>query len=268
MKKVFSIGVVLGAVVNPLWVTGLHAGAMGPIGTEHQWTGFYIGGNLGGKWGKLTAPVTIETATIFGTVAGPSIQFYDVTPSSFTGGGQIGYNWQHNHWVLGGEANINGESLNDTQTVSPTQLSPGSRFVAGDILATENDVQASLLARLGYAADNWLLYGTGGVGFANVKFLTTFIPASNGVINFPGAYGSSNHRLVGGTYGAGLEYALTQNWRMGVEGRYTDYGRRQYPLGSVAIFALSPTAFIYRPAVADLWMRTGEVVFKINYQFA
>ncbi|MCL9684350.1 outer membrane protein [Legionella maioricensis] len=268
MKKVFSIGVVLGAMVNPLWMTSLNAGTMGPIGTEHQWTGFYVGGNLGGKWGKFTAPVTIETATVLGRVLGPSIQFYDVTPSSFTGGGQVGFNWQHNHWVLGAEANINGEDLNDSHIVSAAELYPGTQFVAGDILSTENDVQASILGRLGYAADNWLLYGTGGVGFANVKFLGTFVPSVSGGIRFPGAYNSSTHRLVGGTYGAGIEYALTQNWRMGVEGRYTDYGRRQYPLGSVAIFGLSNSAFIYRPASADLWLRTGEVVLKVNYQFA
>ena len=57
MKKILSIGVVLSTVVNPLWMANLNAGTMGPVETAHNWTGFYIGGNLGGKWGKFSAPV-------------------------------------------------------------------------------------------------------------------------------------------------------------------------------------------------------------------
>ncbi|BCA95820.1 membrane protein [Legionella antarctica] len=266
MKKVFSTGVVLGTVISTLWVTGLNAGAMGPIETGHQWTGLYAGGNLGGKWGDFSAPVIIETATVSGAVLGPSVQIYDVNPSSFTGGGQIGYNLQFNHWVVGAEGNINGHDLTASRTLVGAEISPTSQFVAGDTFTTKSDLQASILGRIGYAADNWFFYATGGVGFTNVKFLADFVPAVDGGIATPYVYGSQNHRLTGGTYGLGFEYALTENWRMGVEGRYTDYGRTQYPLNSVPVVALSPTAFVFSPASADMRVTTGEVLFKINYQ--
>lgn len=268
MKKVFSIGVVLGTVVNSLCMGSLNAGTMGPVETGHQWTGFYVGGNLGGKWADFSAPVIIDTTTVLGTVVGPSIQFYDVNPSSFTGGGQIGYNLQLNHWVVGAEANINGHDLSDSHTVFNAEIAPTSEFVVGDVFTAKSDLQASILGRIGFAADNWLFYATGGVGFANVKFIADFVPAVDGGITFPYVYGSQNQRLTGGTYGLGFEYALTQNWRMGVEGRYTDYGRTHYPLVAVPVFALSPTSFVRSPASADMRVTTGEVLFKINYQFA
>ncbi len=268
MKKVFSTGVVLGTVVSSLWMASLNAGTMGPVETGHQWTGLYVGGNLGGKWGDFSAPVIIENVTVLGTTFGPSVQLFDVNPSSFTGGGQIGYNLQYNHWVVGAEGNINGHDLSASHTLFDAEIAETSLFVPGDTFTIKSDLQASILGRIGYAADSWLLYATGGVGFANVKFIGDFPTTVDGGITFPYAYGSQNQRLTGGTYGLGFEYALTQNWRMGVEGRYTDYGRTQYPLTSVPVVSLSPTAFIYSPAAADMRVTTGEVLFKINYQFA
>ena len=60
--------------------------------------------------------------------------------------------------------------------------------------------------RLGYAYDRYLLYGTGGVAFGDIKNA-----------------GASTTR-TGWTLGAGIEAALTTNVTGRVEYRYTDLG--------------------------------------------
>jgi len=111
MKKAFlnklitGVGIILGS-------SSLYAGDMGPANTAHNWTGLYIGGNPGWMWGPYSAPVWIETLIVGNSVIGPSVQNYNEDVSSFTGGGQIGYNYQTNtNWVIGAEFSFNGERL-------------------------------------------------------------------------------------------------------------------------------------------------------------
>ena len=72
----------------------------------YDWTGFYIGTNLGYSWGRAS---TNGTQTIGSVVAAATT----VTPMSgradvngFIGGGQLGYNWQQGAWVFGLEGDI------------------------------------------------------------------------------------------------------------------------------------------------------------------
>ncbi|MGY3359166.1 hypothetical protein ACVWZK_005829 [Bradyrhizobium sp. GM0.4] len=70
-----------------------------------NWTGFYVGGHIGGAW-------TNEQFINNGTGA----PFGDLTPgqgyrqrnSGILGGAQIGYNWQANNYVFGMEGTISG----------------------------------------------------------------------------------------------------------------------------------------------------------------
>src|SRR5262245_16001267 len=81
-----------------------------PAPAVYNWTGWYAGLNAGGAWGtsdvSLSASGTQFTAAdiaILGANASPSLDF-----SGFTGGGQIGYNWQFNYnWLLGIETDFN-----------------------------------------------------------------------------------------------------------------------------------------------------------------
>src|SRR6202047_1417467 len=66
----------------------------------YNWTGFYIGGNVGYSWGRSrdTATLTNGAGTILFTSGGSS------NLDGVLGGGQIGYNWQVQSWVWGFEA--------------------------------------------------------------------------------------------------------------------------------------------------------------------
>ncbi len=67
-----------------------------------SWTGFYIGGNLGGAWARGTV-----SDSLFGLSASSD-------RSGFIGGGQVGVNYQFSNIVLGAEYDFDWTSLNAT----------------------------------------------------------------------------------------------------------------------------------------------------------
>lgn len=271
MKKYFSPAVLLASSTILLCCSSLNAGTMGPVNTAHNWTGLYLGANAGGIWGPFASPLSIEPVTTTTIISERSVVSFNTTQGSFTGGGQIGYNAQfNNNWVIGAEFNINGEHLKGTDILTEAEVSLTSAFVADDVFTATNSWHSSVLARLGYAMNNWLFYATGGVGFSSVRFESLFIEAFSDLGEpLPAVYGASSQMLIGGTYGLGLEYALNTHLRVGVEGRYTDYGRKEYNLPAVPV-ALSTTGpgYVYASSYANLHVQTGEVLFKVNYQFA
>jgi outer membrane immunogenic protein len=77
-----------------------------PMAAVFSWTGFYIGGNVGGAWSRNNGDSDF----------GPLFPCIESLPgggdtSGVIGGGQIGYNWQVNQFVLGVEADVVGSGL-------------------------------------------------------------------------------------------------------------------------------------------------------------
>ncbi len=77
-------------------------------------------------------------------------------------GGQIGYNWQSGQFLLGVEFDAmtlagGGDNLNIAST-------PGA------VVSTDMNYLASVRARLGWAINNWLLFGSVGWGFSEFQF--------------------------------------------------------------------------------------------------
>ena len=76
-----------------------------PVVPAYNWTGFYIGGNLGGGWARTDFSGT--GSAVFPTIPLTVASTFAGTPNSrgILGGGQIGYKYQFPiHWVLGIEA--------------------------------------------------------------------------------------------------------------------------------------------------------------------
>src|SRR5580692_10179702 len=69
-----------------------------------NWTGFYIGGNLGYSWGQSrdTSTLTDAAGALLLTTTDKSAL------NGIVGGGQVGYNWQVQSMVVGLEADIQG----------------------------------------------------------------------------------------------------------------------------------------------------------------
>jgi outer membrane immunogenic protein len=228
------------------------------VTSVYNWSGCYIGGNVGGKWASTTDSVTIGDIP---GVPGRTIIFDRERANTFIGGGQLGCNWQGpgSNWVLGLEGDVDWQRWRTTRVLGVT-LPP---FVAGDSFDVRSDWQASARARLGYAWDRTLLYITGGAAFTNVKVGTNFPVFINTVGTvFPATSAEDSKTLLGATFGGGFEHAFSNNWSFGVEARYSWYGTHSFNGGVVASL---PTVFA--PVTQTLKIETFEVTGRLNYKF-
>jgi outer membrane immunogenic protein len=158
-----------------------------------NWTGFYIGGNIGYSAGRSDA-------------AG----FGSTDLNGVVGGGQIGYNWQAlgSPWVFGVE--IDGQGTGQDNSASAT---------VGGVTATLTESLPWFITargRIGYAfAPMFMIYATGGAAWVDHKFELSVTGAGTA---------TSEESRVGWTAGAGIEGALTRNWSWKVEYLHLDTG--------------------------------------------
>jgi len=76
------------------------------VAAVYDWTGFYLGADIGYGWGRSNGTLT--------NVAGAFPVPYSLDPSGVIGGGFIGYNWQISNVVLGIEADWQAADLNQS----------------------------------------------------------------------------------------------------------------------------------------------------------
>ena len=152
--------------------------APGPIFT---WTGFYAGVNAGWGWRDSNRQTVILDGAVPGTLFFP-----DNGDGGFTGGGQIGYNYQIGSFVIGVETDIQWADTNQDETVAFIPLGTPGTFVPGTFDNNLSDWFGTLRARAGVAFDRVLIYATGGL-----------------------AYTDNN---TGWVAGGGVEWALPVNW--------------------------------------------------------
>ena len=164
-----------------------------PQPIAYDWSGFYVGGDIGGGWGHHDR-----------SVVPPGFQnSYD--SSGFIGGGHLGYNYQISSFVLGIETDFNG-----------TTIKGDDGSAGGTLDQTQVNWLGSTRGRVGYAWDRFLVFATGGWAYGELEHY------SNG-----GAGQSFTSTRSGWTVGGGLEYAIDNNWLVRVEYRYYDLGTYQ-----------------------------------------
>ena len=173
----------------------------------YDWTGFYIGGNVGGAWANVTHT---SSSTTTGVVRDTNRQ----NASSVIGGGQVGYNWMATpNWVLGIEADISAANLSSSHT----------RSNGADTASNKINDFGTVRGRLGYAWQNLMLYGTGGYAWAYDKASRTQIIGATGAAT-PGTVENLSKTLSGWTIGGGLEWGFARNWSAKVEYLYMNFG--------------------------------------------
>jgi outer membrane immunogenic protein len=174
----------------------------------YNWTGFYIGGHIGGDW---------LNNSVFGN-----------SSARFIAGVQGGADYQFaQNWVMGIEANYSFMPSNNN----------GFAFVApgGAGLVTNNASDrglGSVTGRLGYTWGPGLLYMKGGYGFRengnNIAVTVAGVPVAFAL----------NRSQSGYTVGAGLEYMFAQNWSGKLEYQYFNFGNSQFTAGPAALVGL------------------------------
>ncbi|MDX8460450.1 outer membrane protein [Mesorhizobium humile] len=178
-----------------------------PVAATYNWSGAYVGAQAGYAWGD---------ARVGQTFAPGSFEDYGwgYSPSGGFGGLYIGYAKQFDGGlVLGVEGDYSFANVKDTTAYQALGVDDPA---FGGVL--ELKAVGSVRLRAGYAMDRWLPFLTGGLGVANYKHATVNLPSGD-------AYADVDDTIAGYTLGAGLEYAVTDNWLVRGEYRFADFGR-------------------------------------------
>ena len=184
--------------------------------------GFYAGLNGGYDFGKNTVTTTgLATANVSTVADRARPPFVKMNPEGFLGGIQLGHNWQEGNYVLGLETDAQYADMRDTRTFVTTGTAfPGVR---NNQFRQNMNWFGTTRARLGYAWDNSMIYGTGGLAYGRVKEAVNFsgpLPAT--AQQFAGTYNRTN---FGFAAGAGFEQFLDANWSIKTEYLYYALGR-------------------------------------------
>jgi outer membrane immunogenic protein len=202
------------------------------------WTGFYAGLNAGVAWANNNN----NNALPIGAVPVTGVLTSNSNNAGFTGGGQVGYNYQFGPGqgvVIGAETDFEYVGINskNNQTAFTTPAFPGTTFFPGSGSSNGNYL-GTARGRLGYGFDRVLVYGTGGLAYGDIggnrnngAFMITStgstIPGTSSIATSPtttplGNTGSKTR--AGWTLGGGVEFAVWQNWTVKAEYLYYNLG--------------------------------------------
>jgi opacity protein-like surface antigen/outer membrane receptor protein involved in Fe transport len=225
------------------------------------WTGFYMGGQVGYGSSRF------NTDMLFSDGSGNP-----VTATSFStkhlgalGGGQVGYNWQHDIWMAGFEADMTFQHYRTTTGfLCPGAVcNPVAGFDAPVSLIQQHNLDwfGTLRGRLGIAAiPSVLAYVTGGLAYGEIEHLG-LVTGSDGLAPNDVANTFASRVLrAGWTAGAGIEARLAGNVTGKLEYLHTDFGSDK----ALAILPqnATPIAVDYNSRITQDLIRIG-----INYKF-
>jgi len=191
---------------------------------DTDWSGFYAGVNAGASFSSADAKTSVEDQ--FDYFAASSVTSindngaHTLDQDNFTGGVQGGVNFQDGNFVYGFEADFGAFNVADSHSVTVEYPCCGP-----DTYTLRQDVDTNWLLtarpRIGWAMDNILIYGTGGLSVSNVtakeRFTDTFGPSVE--------TSSKSDTKTGWNLGAGAEVAIDDGWSVKGEYLYTDLGK-------------------------------------------
>ena len=234
-----------------------------PPPSSFNWTGLYAGAHLGYGWRTVNQDTYILTT-------GAYSQSEVIKSQGVYGGLHLGYNQQFGQVVVGLEGDFSLANINNTRT----SLNTGGNQI-GAVIDSRDKTLGSIRARLGYAFDKVLVFGTGGVAFkshegARTQYATaTASGAAAAFSTTPVFVETSSDTLTGGTFGGGMELAIDKNWILTATYMYTKW---QNSSGTSPL-ALSSVFSYVAPGVANgrLSNHSGNVTQTIqtgvNYKF-
>jgi outer membrane immunogenic protein len=247
MKRIILAGAAVSGLAMPALAADLYPYPRTPAYVAaYNWTGFYAGANLGGAWGRIT-----NTDTFTGAAGITAADSSSATISGLIGGGQIGYNWQTGNLLFGLEADIDGSGERGTNSAVISNF--GTNAVSDSVRAF-----GTARGRVGFAADRWLWYVTGGFAWQSVAFNDGFTPLNSTLTGI--SNGSSTR--AGYSVGGGLETALWGNWTGRVEYLYLDTGTWTTTAAGLTGLPLGTTTVTNSVHTQNNVVRTG-----VNFRF-
>lgn len=191
-----------------------------------DWTGLYAGVHLGAGVARSQWSDPFPAGPI-----GDRVKM-----GGALGGGQLGFNYQTGKLVLGTEISGSWGRIEGTETCfsgNPDQSQAG--------LNCENKINAlgTWTGRIGFAADQSLIYGQAGLAIAQQDYMLNSMAIPGGGLSSRSANNS------GWTVGGGIEHALNAQWSVNVDYKYVDLGTRTIAFtvpGPVAAVASEPVS--------------------------
>ncbi|MDX2155891.1 MAG: autotransporter domain-containing protein [Hyphomicrobiaceae bacterium] len=207
---------------------GLKDGGGSSKPAAYNWTGLHAGLVSGGTWGSGDWQWIRDGAALPDATTNPDF-------SGYLYGGQIGYDHQLGHIVVGiagdysfGEAR-GGQSCPDADPVSRSVF-----------LTCKSRVEnlAFLTGRVGWAWERALVYARGGLAFgevtSNASFNLALDPNPPRFVNVPGSLDRQTHTQTGWVLGGGAEFAFNDRWSASAEYLYYDLGSKIFEVGNLA----------------------------------
>jgi len=218
--------------------------AVPPAPPPITWTGCYIGGNVGGIFGRGDAHFN-------------NFEIGSNDRSAFTGGGQIGCDYQFagSGWVIGIRDMFNWANIGRDRTFTDA---------FGNVVRTDTNGSwfNTLTGRLGYSfAPGWLLYGQGGAAWIKHSVDLTITPPGGLPIDF-GTFGRTR---TGWTAGGGVEWMFARGWSAFLEGNYMDFGDHSHTVFSPLI--AGGGCAVVAGCTFNTHVKAATVLVGVNYRF-
>jgi len=213
-------------MATPAMAGGMYEGSMKdapvePVVHTPIWAGLYVGGTVGFGTGDTSGKLDIDVAGVgaggqqlIDAIEDLLATDYDVDGAVY--GALIGYNWQRGSLVYGVEAAINGSAMDGSTDCGFIGLADCERNLS---------YYGTAVGRVGYAMQNILLYGFGGLAWGEVE-------TDVSIAGFDLDALSEDTTHVGWTAGVGLDFALTRNIIAGVQYEHVDLGEESYEVFS------------------------------------
>ena len=208
-----------------------------------DWSGFYIGGRLGGAWSDAS---WTENFGEFNAPGGASF-----SPSSFAGGVIWGGNLQMGNWIFGLEASFEGMGLN--------QSTPSPFFPATDTFKTEIDWLVFVEPRIGYSWDRTMVFVKGGWAGGNGTLSATGPGNDPAVVETA----TADKFFDGWTIGGGIEYAWWPSFIVGLEYRHTQLNLSTAASCDLCLIGLA----VGEPAAVSGDANIDSVMARASYLF-
>jgi outer membrane immunogenic protein len=234
-----------------------------------DFSGAYAGINAGYSWGKSDVSFipTNPFASYFTNSGGDNLPQLRQTNSmnlnlhNFTGGVQLGYNYQNYNIVYGSVIDWNylSESGSKSLTTAYDLSAPPSSFTVRNKVST--DWLTTFRPILGIVSDHMMLYATGGLALLNFKVFSSFTDDYVGAGIPSKAIAESRHSQAkcGGVIGTGLNYALSDHLFMKAEYLYVSVS----DISSRVPLRLNP-ALVARSAIINTTTFKNEANFRTN----
>lgn len=200
---------------------GFGAEASADVGASaRNWTGFYVGGNVGYGFDADNDVKTTGQApgNVNNVNGGARPARVSMEPDGFTGGAHVGYNLQFGRAVVGLETDIAYTDFEDKRNVPTTALNGVDRL--NNRFEQSLDYLGTVRGRAGYLFGSTMVYATGGLAYGQLDNEAIFFgPAGQRQFQ-----GSSDGVELGYAVGGGVEHALSERWSASFGYMYYDLG--------------------------------------------